>query len=172
MSDQQMILILVIAFFLLSCNLSCNGLNENFAWTGGDCTCENYRRCKDTKSCNTSDAQKACKNPQIRAFNNMLKTSKKCGSIKRLSTRAKVRVRRGRRAATVRRTDGLILPFKNKTNTCLDKCFNTKNGNPKNFAKTAKQRYPIVAERANEIIKVCSMCGGNNAKNRLINYLR
>ena len=31
MSDQQMILILVIAFFLLGCNFSCNGMKEDFS---------------------------------------------------------------------------------------------------------------------------------------------
>ena len=31
MSDQQMILILVIAFFVLGCSFSCNGLKEDFA---------------------------------------------------------------------------------------------------------------------------------------------
>ena len=30
MSDQQMILILIIAFFLLGCNFSCNGMKEDF----------------------------------------------------------------------------------------------------------------------------------------------
>jgi hypothetical protein len=173
MSDQQMILILVIAFFLLSCNLSCNGLNENFTWTGGDCTCENYKKCKDTDNCNTSDAQTVCKNPKIRSFDNMLRNSGNCGSIKRLSTRANVRGRKKRKAAPVRRNDGLILPLQNKTNTCLDKCFNTKNGNPINFANTAKQKYKTAERTANAIInQVCPMCGGNDAKSSLKKYLR
>ena len=35
MSDQQMILILVLAFFLLGCSFSCNGLKEDFALSPG-----------------------------------------------------------------------------------------------------------------------------------------
>ena len=35
MSDQQMILILVIAFFVLGCSFSCNGLKEDFAISPG-----------------------------------------------------------------------------------------------------------------------------------------
>jgi hypothetical protein len=41
MFDQQMILILVIAFFLLGCNFSCDGLKENFSTDAGCEKCIN-----------------------------------------------------------------------------------------------------------------------------------
>jgi hypothetical protein len=50
MTDQNMILILVIAFFLLGCSFSCNGMKENFASDPnkpiGD-ACKAYCRDKD-----------------------------------------------------------------------------------------------------------------------------
>ena len=102
MSDQQMILILIIAFFVLGCNLSCKGMNEYFS----DCTncrtdraCQ-YDMCKDCKSCkrrrNDDDDDDDDDDDE---------------PIYRDGTK-------------------LILPQDNITNTCLDLCFNSENGDP------------------------------------------
>jgi len=91
------LLILVIVFFFLGCRVSCGNMNENFAWTGGDCTCENYRKCKENSSCKTSHAQGAgCSNSKITTFDRKLKTPDKCSSTAGLKTYANVRGQQGR----------------------------------------------------------------------------
>ena len=230
MSDQQMILILIIAFFVLGCNLSCNGLKESFTVCPTKCadqqpTCDLYTKIQRSNACCKNGQAIKCSRsggpvtiaapvgiaPVRRAtVNNALSISSKCKiyeetinecTDKTIKTARKTNQCTDSELCTLRqkycpdfnyspefcnfkipvtiaapvgiaaRTDGLILPLENKTNTCLDNCFNTINGNPKRFANTAKQSYTDVGPRATEIIKVCPMCGGINAKNRLNNYL-
>ena len=47
MKDQNLILILVIAFFLLGCSFSCNGMKENFTNDPIGDACTEYCRGKD-----------------------------------------------------------------------------------------------------------------------------
>lgn len=89
--NSDKLLILVIVFFFLGCRVSCGNMNENFAWTGGACNCLNYKKCKETSSCSTSDAQAICTNSQIRSFRRKLKTPQKCASTAGLNTYANVR---------------------------------------------------------------------------------
>ena len=104
MSDQQMILILIIAFFVLGCNFSCKGVNEYFS----DCkNCKSqricgYDMCKDCKS---------CKKRRRKRDDDEDEDDEDEESIYRDGTK-------------------LILPQDNITNTCLDLCFNSENGNP------------------------------------------
>lgn len=90
--NSENLLIFVIVFFLLGCRVSCGNLSEGFAWTGGSCTCDNYKKCMETSGCTKSDAQGAgCNNKQIKAFDLKLKTPKKCASTAKLASYANVR---------------------------------------------------------------------------------
>ncbi len=55
MTDQNMILILVIAFFLLGCSFSCNGMKENFTDIEAEC-----KKICDENNGTTSDYVMSC----------------------------------------------------------------------------------------------------------------
>ena len=55
-----MILILVMAFFMLGCRFSCNGMKEHFAWVGGECNKTNVEACENSTECQSSEAVAVC----------------------------------------------------------------------------------------------------------------
>ena len=102
MSDQQMILILIIAFFVLGCNFSCKGMNEYFS------------NCKNCKT------KRACKYDMCR----------ECKSCKKRRRKGDYDDDDDDDESIYRDGTKLILPEGNITNTCLDLCFNSRNGDP------------------------------------------
>ena len=141
MSDQQMILILIIAFFVLGCNFSCKGMNEYFS------DCENctpracqYDWCKECKKC------KKKKRKRKRDYDD----DEDDESMHRDGTK-------------------LILPEENITNTCLDLCFNSKNGNP---IAELDEIEGSNQEKINKIMDDCSdYCSGRIDRRSISNLL-
>ena len=144
MSDQQMILILIIAFFVLGCNFSCKGMNEYFS----DC-----KNCKSRRACQYDMCKKckSCKKRRRKRDYDDDDEDEDEESIYRDGTK-------------------LILPEGNITNTCLDLCFNSRNGDP---IAELDDIEGSEQEKIDQIMNDCSKhCSGRSDKRAINNLLR
>lgn len=67
--NSDTLLILIIVFFLLGCNVNCTGMKENFPWNEDwDCNRTNVLKCQSASNCQTSDAVNECGKSDVRKW--------------------------------------------------------------------------------------------------------